>query len=241
MLTFTYEEVLYLLDQIGLTIAFGQSNVDKQTELLQVGKKRLHERGLDKEDSMLQTVTQPTAVLHATRTEDNKSEENIWFFYTPGQIVRMQQANENRYQLTAVSEVTAVLEQIQQFLPLQPAPSNLIYHITVDEEEFENLRDLASEWAEVPSLATLEADGLDLIGAKDLFDSAVAPQWRGIIDFMRVDGKEIVQKQTVRALQEQEMAWLVRPYGPDNRKVLIKTAQAGELQQAVFMGMVRCR
>lgn len=183
--------------------------------------------------ALAQTLARPTAVIHATRIEPQKPDEHIWFFYAPGQMVRMHKTDAEQYSLTALVEESAVLDQIMQFLPLQSVHPDLNYRITVDEEEFENLRDLAIGWEQVPSLATLEADGLDSIGAQDLFDSAVAPEWRGIVHFSRLDGQDVDVKHTVRALQGQEAAWLIHPYPADSRLILLETAQTGELRQAL--------
>ncbi len=183
--------------------------------------------------ALVQTLATPTAVIHATRIEQGKPDEHIWFFYAPGQMVRMHKTGAEQYYLTALVEESAVLDQIMQFLPLQSVHADLNYRITVDEEEFDNLRDLATAWEEVPSLATLQADGLDSIGAQDLFDSAVAPEWRGIVDFSRLSGQDVDGKYTVRALQGQEAAWLIHPYTADGRLILLETAQSGELRQAL--------
>lgn len=231
---FEYSELCLLLAKAGVNAPVGVA-ADHFPPITDVGQQANlpASQSVAEGQALVEVLTNPTAVLHATRIEVDKPDEDIWYFYTPTQIVRMQKAAEKQYQLTVIPGAAIVLEQIQQFAPLQPVQPDLTYRITVDEEEFENLRDLASAWVEVPSLATLEADGLDSIGAKELFDSAVAPQWRCIIDFMRTDNQEVAAKHTVRALQGQNVAWLIRSFGPDDSKVLIEAAQAGELNRAL--------
>ena len=238
--TLDYAELCALLAGAGVNAPAGMDaasftalNDSNGQEILAAGRAKLSKRQDGPEQTLVQVLARPTAVLHVTRWQENNLVKDFWFFYTPAQTVRLHKNAAEHYQLTSVSGKTAVLEQIQQLLPLQSVQPSLTYRITVDEEEFENLRDLASEWEEVPSLATLEADGLDLIAAKDLFDSAVEPQWRGIVKFMRLHGSDIAHTYTVRALQGQEVAWLVRPYATDPGKVLIETAQAGKLQKAL--------
>jgi len=239
-LTLDYSELCALLVEAGVNAPAGMDvtsfpavNDSSRQEILAAGRSELSVRQDGPAQGLVQVLARPTAVLHVTRWQENKIEQDFWFFHTSVQTVRLHKKAAEQYTLTTVSGETAVLEQIQQFLPLQTVQPSLTYRITVDEEEFENLRDLASEWEEVPSLATLEADGLELVAAKDLFDSAVEPQWRGVVEFMRLHGNDIVHTYTVRALQGQEVAWLVRPYAADPRKVLIETAQAGELQKAL--------
>jgi hypothetical protein len=145
--------------------------------------------------------------------------------------VRLQRTNDNQYQLTAVSETTAIMDQIHQFLPLQPTLPDLTYRVKIPYEDFLTLRELATEWNEVPALEILEADGLDQVTSRDLFDSAVGPEWRGIIDCLTCQGQMVTGQTTLRVLQGVEISWLIRPSTDD--KLVVETAQPGLFQDAL--------
>lgn len=91
------------------------------------------------------------------------------------------------------------------------------------------MRDLATEWHEVPALEILEADGLDQVTARDLFDSAVDPEWRGIIEFLTCQGQTVTGQTTLRVLQGAQISWVIRPSTDDN--LIVETAQPGHFKK----------
>ncbi|MCA9875665.1 MAG: hypothetical protein KC441_18465 [Anaerolineales bacterium] len=237
-ITFDYSELCALLAEAGVDALVGMDasqfsplSKAEKAAVLQAGRSKLSMRQDDPGKALVQVLAGPTAVLHATRVQAGLPDEHMWFFYTPDQTVQLQAVDEEQYWLTAVAPHTAVLQHVQQFLPLQPAPADLIYRVKVTEEDFLTLRDLATEWEEVPALEILEADGLDLVSARDLFDSAVAPEWRGIIECLTCQGQTVTGQSTLRVLQGAEVSWLIRPSA--DHRLLMETAQPGHYENAL--------
>lgn len=239
MLNLDYEELLHLFDQSGLMVPpdlpgfTDLVNEEERAAALQAGASRFRGRGLDAADPQLQAVVRPATIIQINRKAFKQPDQWQHFYSNNAAITCLEPAGDNNYRLSKMESVADVIMAIETFLPLQPAPPELIYSITVNHEDYEALRELASMWEEIPSLEILEAEGLELIAARDLFDSAVEPQWRGILEFIQVDGEDITNKHTIHALQGPEVAWLVSPYPADTSRMLIETAQAGELRQAL--------
>lgn len=235
---FDYAELCYLLTEAGNDAPVGVdaqffpplSDVERQT-LLQTGQAKLRERADSDGQGLVQVLVEATAVLHATRIEENEPDSNRWFFYTSTHTVQLQKVNAAQYELTTLDGATAVLPQIQQFLPLQPAPAGLTYRVKLPHEDFLTLRDLATEWEEVPALEILEADGLEIVAARDLFDSAVEPEWRGIINCLTIEGQAVMEEATLRVLQGAEISWVIRP--STDTDLIVETAQPGYFEKSL--------
>ena len=237
-ITLDYSELCALLAEAGLTAPVGLDaahfpplNDPEKQALLAAGRAKLQDRDAAAGPALVAALAAPAAVLHATRVQPGEHERHLWFFYTPAQTVRLQKPDQNHYRLTAVSGTSALLDQVHNFLPLQPAPPELTYRVRLPYDDFLVLRDLATEWDEVPALEILEADGLDLVSSRDLFDSAVDPDWRGIIDCLAYQGQVVTGQATLRVLQGAEISWLIRPSTGDN--LVAETAQPGLYQEAL--------
>lgn len=235
----SYEELAVLLNQVGIAapVALGAvhfplpANEAEQQKVLAVGSAKLAERPDDGVHHLVAVLAQATAVVQTTLRQESTPDQHRWHFSNDAKIVSVQAAGENDFVLDHVPDKEAAMAQIEQFIPLQPAPEMLNYRVKIDEEDFHTLSDLASEWEEVPALEILEADGLDQVAARDLFDSAVEPEWRGIIVCLTYQGQTITSQTTIRALQGAEISWVIRP--STDGKVIAETARQGHFQKAL--------
>jgi hypothetical protein len=237
-ITLEYSELCVLLAEagrhapVGLDAAhFPPLNDVERQDILAAGRAKLQGRDAAAGLELVKTLAAPSAVLHATHVQPGEHERHLWFFYTPAQTVRLHKPDRDHYQLATVSGTSALLNQVYQFLPLQPAPPELTYRVRLPYDDFLVLRDLATEWEEVPALEILEADGLDQVSSRDLFDSAADPEWRGIIDCLSYQGQVVAGQATLRVLQGAEISWLIRPSTGDN--LVAETAQPGLYQDAL--------
>jgi hypothetical protein len=235
----SYEELIVLLDQSGFTVPVEfdalhfplPANALEKQKVLDAGSTKLAERQDDGVQILVQVLAQATAVVQTTLRKEATPDQHRWHFSNGAKIVSVQAAGESDFVLDHVADKGAAMAEIEQFIPLQPAPETLNYRVKIDEEDFHTLSDLASAWEEVPALEILEADGLDQIAARDLFDSAVEPEWRGIIVCLTYQGQTLSSQATIRALQGAEVSWIIRPSTAG--KVIAETARQGHFQKAL--------
>jgi hypothetical protein len=83
-------------------------------------------------------------------------------------------------------------------------------------------------WDEVPALDIIQADGLDKVTAKELFDVAASPEWRAQVNFSGIRESATVER-VARVAQGPESAWMALPVDENIRAIRIETVQSGEI------------
>ena len=116
-------------------------------------------------------------------------------------------------------------------IPLRPAGEGEAFYAVMYRADFLAARDLADVWAEVPALELLEADGLDKVPAKELFDTAVEPQWRAQVNISGLTGRQEVRERVMRVAQGPNSAWMASPIDDAMTKIRVETVKAGALEE----------
>jgi hypothetical protein len=235
----SYEELYVLLNEVGVARPVGvdavyfplPANEETRQRLLDVGHSQLADLSTETGQTLVQIIAATTAVCHAIVRKDSTPDQNRWYFTNGTAIVRLTVESEGQFAYVSIPNKEDMLADLAQFIPLQPAPDSLNYRVKMGQEDFLALRDLASEWNEVPALEILEADGLDQVAARDLFDSAVEPEWRAIVTFLGCQNQTVTGQATVRALQGAEISWVIRP--STDGKLIAETALPGRLHHAL--------
>ena len=241
-----YAELYFLLKVVGADAPVGMDAAsfsppeDEESEkVLRAGQSSLMARDEEGGRVLVEALADPTVALHATRVQQNRPDEHIWFFHAPSQTVRLKRLEQGEFHLSTLAGEVAVLGEVEQFLPLSPVPEDLVYRVRLPYEDFLALRDLATEWKEVPALDILEAEGLDEVSSRDLFDSAVEPEWRAIIDCLTCRDRTVAKKSTVRVLEGAEISWIIRPAGDD--RLIVETSRPGLFNKALADMWASCR
>ena len=90
------------------------------------------------------------------------------------------------------------------------------------------VRDLADVWGEVPALEILQAEGLDKLTAKELFDVAAEPEWRAQVILSGLRDESNVER-VLRVAQGPQSAWMALPLDEGVNQIRVETVQAGEV------------
>lgn len=234
----SYAELYLLLSQAGVAAPLGVDAAHfpllpdgmQRQKVFEDGRARLAERE-DDVQKLVQVLVEATAVMHVIYRTDAMPDQDRWYYTNGTEIVRLQANDAAEFGLVMIADKAELFADIHAFLPLLPAPEDLNYRIKIDHEEFMALFDMASEMEELPTIQALEADGLDIVLARDLYDSATGSEWRGIITFQTYQGETVTAEKTIRALQGAELAWLIRPSADGN--LVVETARAGLFQTAL--------
>jgi hypothetical protein len=133
--------------------------------------------------------------------------------------------------LIGVSNLETVLADLEAALPLVPDPETVDYRTDVPQEDADEISSLAEGWDEVPALQILEADGLKMVEARDLYDDLANFAWWGRIDLMVNDGAKITSRHRVLVIQGQERSWVASQDISDMCTLHIHTARSGDFEE----------
>ncbi len=207
---------------------------------LQQGLSRLAERNLVKVSGdgfeidgqvgeLLSIVAEPLAIV-STFKETPEETSQAWHFISEASIVALTPAGSGQYRLEDVNNLDAVADYVARLMPLEPVPEQVQYHADVPQEDADEISAMVDNWDMVPALSLLEAGGLNMVEAKDLFDDLADYQWWGRVDLMSCESGQVKSAHRVLAVQGQEHSWVARQKDPAVSTIHIETAQEGEFE-----------
>jgi hypothetical protein len=207
---------------------------------LQQGLIRLEERSLVKVGGdgveidgqvgqLLSIVAEPLAIV-STFKETPEETSQAWHFISDGSIVALTSAGSGQYRLEDVANLDAVADYVARLMPLEPVPEQVQYQADVPQEDADEISAMVDNWDMVPALSLLEAGGLKMVEAKDLFDDLADYQWWGRVDLMSWESGQVKAAHRVLAVQGQEHSWVARQKNPTESTIHIETAQEGEFE-----------
>ncbi len=211
-------------------------------ELLQRGLKGLSNRHLITENDggyefvdelrdLAMTMAYPQVVIATHRETADDKKSWFWHFVTRTSIAQLILDKPDNYRLIGVSNLETVLADLEDALPMVPAPQTIEYRADVPKEDADEISSLAEDWDEVPALQILEADGLTMVEARDLFDDLANFAWWGRVDLMAFDGANITSRHRALIIQGQERSWVARQDVADVSTLHIHTARSGDFEE----------
>jgi hypothetical protein len=173
-------------------------------------------------------LTAPEIVIRVWRQERSGTTTAMWFYWSGDSAVVLQDMGGGSFEMLEISGRQALLDAVESSLAVRPVPADLDFYMVVQREDFLAVRDLADVWDEVPALDIIQADGLDKVTAKELFDVAASPEWRAQVNFSGIRDKGTVER-VARVAQGPESAWMALPMDENIRAIRVETVQAGEI------------
>lgn len=179
---------------------------------------------------IFQTILQPQAVVKVYRESSEESLFWSWHYVSGTSIVALSLAQPDEDHLATVPDLNAVLEHLQDTMPLVPVPETVHYEAAVPQEDADEISRMADQWDMVPALNMLTADGLNTVEAMDLFDDIADFQWRGRIDLMACEDGAVIKQHRVLVIQGQERSWIARQDKPAASTIHIHTAMPEDFE-----------
>ncbi|MCO5186195.1 MAG: hypothetical protein M9928_08355 [Anaerolineae bacterium] len=189
----------------------------------------------DEEQALITTVANPQFVIRSHKEISGAVEETHWFYITGDHVVNAT-TDSAEWALTRFGDIRAVLHHIERALTPRPVLEEDAYKFVADSEDVLLVQDMRDVWAAVPALSIIESYGLDVATATELFDATAAPEWRGRIDFMRCQNKDVIADHTILIVQGGGLSWVGYPRSQRKQHLVIETAQSGVIHSAIEDG-----
>ena len=219
--TLQREELLALLDQVGVNNALGMDSAFLSP--LAAGE-TLSGRDFDSEEiALAQVLAHPHNVVRTRRfdAEDTVREE-VWF-YAAGVHFASLAAADGRYVLTALASLESLIDKANSMLPLRAGPDSVQYRVMLNQDDFIDVRYLLTHWKEVSAETILEASGMETFEAIDLAHSIESQEWHGRFTFISFKDDQLVSERELRILQGTDISWLGY-LDPESGKMVIQSA-----------------
>jgi hypothetical protein len=222
----TAGELIYLLNEVGVERPLTMN----AEEFAWAASENAVEPGAEADTlrALAAFLAEPEIVIRVWRQDGTEAPAALWFFWGGDSAVGMRESSDGSIELSEISGRQALLNTVASSLAVRPVPADLDFYMVVQREDFLAVRDLADVWDEVPALDIIQADGLDKVTAKELFDVAASPEWRAQVNFSGIRDQGTVER-VARIAQGPESAWMALPVDENIRAIRIETVQSGEI------------
>lgn len=220
------EEILYLLNAAG--VSRPSTMTDDEFTLPESTQAAAPQADVDALQALVNYLAAPEVVVRIWRQDGESTARDVWYYWGGDSAVSIEQTESGVFELADLSDSQPLLTLVESSIALRPLPADLDFYAVLQREDFLAVRDLADVWSEVPALEILEADGLDKLSAKELFDVAAEPEWRAQVNFsgLRDDGNI---ERVLRVAQGPMSAWMAKPLDENVTRVRVETVQEGEV------------
>ena len=172
----------------------------------------------------------PEVVVRVWRQDGQSAPRSVWYYCDGESAASIEQTPSGAFELSELSGAELLLNTVEASIALRPLPADLDFYAVLQREDFLAVRELADVWSEVPALEILEADGLNKLSAKELFDVAAEPEWRAQVNFSGLREEGNIER-VLRVAQGPMSAWMAKPLDENVTRVRVETVQAGEVAQ----------
>lgn len=247
-----HEELLFLLDKVHAHAVVSidetsllPADLAKRRAILERGQASLLQRNLlragktgtlELDTSLLATITTlafPEIAILVIQNDRRGGLRFFWFYQSGNNIIEHTVTSEKMHHLIAQMHVPALIERIEEILPIHDRDASQI-KVAMDQSVFFKVKELVENHDLEQAQGILKQQGFSDAVADSILHVFERPISAGNIAFLRCAGASVVDGRNIALLQDEKAAWSARQIRPGEPALILETTDAPELKEQLI-------